>query len=166
MRVTRQLKLKDPVMVRLADIPMPERGFLENMPIPEIEDAPCVLGPPLKERRVAIITTAGLTTRKDSRFGMGSSDYRVIPADLDSDALVMSHASINYDRSGFQQDLNVVFPIDRLRELAADGVIGSVADFHYSFMGATDPKTLEPAAIELAVLLKKDAVDAVLLTPV
>lgn len=153
-------------MVRLADIPMPERGFLENMPIPEIEEVPCISGPPLAERRVAIVTTAGLTTRQDSRFGMGSNDYRVIPANLDSDELVMSHASINYDRSGFQQDLNVVFPIDRLKELAADGVIGSVADFHYSFMGATDPLTLEPAAVQLADFLKKDAVDAVLLTPV
>lgn len=153
-------------MVRLADVPMPERTFLENMPIPEIEDAHCVAGPPLKERRVAIVTTAGLTAREDSRFAMGSSDYRVIPADVDANRLVMSHASINYDRSGFQRDVNVIFPIDRLRELADDGVIGSVADFHYSFMGAIDPVTLEPAAAQLAGLLKKDAVDAVLLTPV
>lgn len=153
-------------MVRLADVPMPDRGFLERIPIPDIEDAPCVAGPPLRERRVAIVTTAGLTTREDSRFAMGSSDYRVIPAEVEADRLVMSHASINYDRSGFQQDVNVVFPIDRLRELAADGVVGSVAEFHYSFMGAIDPVSLEPAAVRLAGLLKKDAVDAVLLTPV
>lgn len=153
-------------MVRLADVPMPEREFLERMTIPYIEDAPCVAGPPLKERRVAIVTTAGLTTREDARFAMGASDYRVIPGDVEADRLVMSHASINYDRSGFQQDVNVVFPIDRLRELAGDGVIGSVADFHYSFMGATDPVSLEPAAVRLAGLLEKDAVDAVLLTPV
>lgn len=153
-------------MVRLLDIPQPERGFLEKMPIPDIEDAPCVEGPPLKERRVAIVTTAGLTTRADSRFGVGSSDYRVIPANAVSSNLVMSHVSINYDRSGFQQDLNVIFPIDRLKELADDGVIGSVADYHYSFMGAIDALKLEPAAAQLAELLKKDAVDAVLLTPV
>ena len=73
-------------MVRLADVPMPERTFLENMPIPEIEDAPCVAGPPLKERRVAIVTTAGLTAREDPRFAMGSSDYRVIPADVDAES--------------------------------------------------------------------------------
>lgn len=153
-------------MVRLLDVPEPQRGFLVRMPMPDIEDAPPVKGLPLNERRVAIVTTAGLTTRADTRFGIGSSDYRVIPADVDADGLVMSHASINYDRSGFQQDLNVVFPIDRLKELADDGVIGSVADFHYSFMGAVDAVTLEPAAAQLAGLLKKDAVDAVLLTPV
>ena len=153
-------------MVRLADVPMPDRGFLQNMPIPEIEDAPCVAGPPLDRRRVAIVTTAGLTTREDSRFALGSSDYRVVPADADAAGLVMSHASINYDRSGFQQDVNVVFPIDRLRELADDGIVGSVADYHYSFMGAIDPVTLAPAAARLAGLLARDAVDAVLLTPV
>ena len=52
----------------------------------------------------------------------------------------MSHISTNFDRTGFQQDINVVFPVDRLRELAARGTIGSVADFHYSFMGATAPE--------------------------
>jgi D-proline reductase (dithiol) PrdB len=153
-------------MVRLLDVPEPQRGFLAKMPMPEIEEAQPAKGPALEERRVAIVTTAGLTTRADTRFWMGSTDYRVIPADAGADDLIMSHASVNYDRSGFQQDLNVVFPIDRLKELAAEGVIGSVADFHYSFQGAIDAELLEPAAAQLARLLKKDAVDAVLLTPV
>jgi D-proline reductase (dithiol) PrdB len=78
----------------------------------------------------------------------------------------MSHVSVNFDRSGFQEDINVVFPIDRLRELAGEGVIGSISDFHYSFMGAAPIRALEPKARELAALLKKDRVDAVLLTPV
>ena len=153
-------------MVRLIDVPEPQRGFLVKMPMPDIDEAQPIKGPPLDERRVAIVTTAGLTTRPDTRFGMGSSDYRGIPADIDAGDLIMSHASVNYDRSGFQQDLNVIFPIDRLKELDEDGVIGSVADFHYSFMGAIGAESLEPAAAQLAVLLKKDSVDAVLLTPV
>ena len=153
-------------MVRLIDVPQPQRGFLLKMPLPEIDDVPPAAGPPLRERRVAIVTTAGLTTREDSRFAMGSSDYRVIPADADAGSLIMSHASINYDRSGFQQDINVIFPIHRLKELANDGVIGSVADFHYSFMGAIDAMSLVPAAAQLAGHLKNDSVDAVLLTPV
>jgi len=80
--------------------------------------------------------------------------------------LVMSHVSVNFDRTGFQQDINVVFPIDRLKELAAEGVIGEVADYHYSFMGAPPPRSLDPKARQLAGMLKKDRVDAVLLTPV
>jgi len=78
----------------------------------------------------------------------------------------MSHVSSNFDRTGYQQDLNVIFPIDRLAELAAERVIDSVADFHYSFMGATRPDLLEPKARELAGLLKEDQVNAVLLVPV
>jgi D-proline reductase (dithiol) PrdB len=90
----------------------------------------------------------------------------VIPGDVASSDVVMSHISVNYDRTGFQEDINVVFPLDRLRELQADGTIGSVSDFHYSFMGASQGHTLEGKARELAQLLKRDGVDAVLLSPV
>jgi D-proline reductase (dithiol) PrdB len=79
---------------------------------------------------------------------------------------LISHVSINFDRTGFQEDWNTVFPIDRLNELAAAGVIGSVADTHYSFMGAAEPDLIEPHARELAGHLKRDNVDAVLLPPV
>jgi len=70
------------------------------------------------------------------------------------------------DASGGEWD-RLVVDIDRARELAADGVIGSIADYHYSFMGAGSAVTRYGAkARELAGLLKKDHVDAVLLTPV
>jgi D-proline reductase (dithiol) PrdB len=72
---------------------------------------------------------------------------------------LISHISINFDRTGFQKDRNVVFPLDRLNELAAEGVIGEVAPTHYSFMGATDPVQMEPHARELAGRLKNDRVD-------
>ena len=130
-------------------------------------------GPPLNQRRVAIVTTAGLHRRKDNPFLVATVpdqakpiDYRVIPADVKASELVMSHTSTNFDRTGFQQDSNLVFPIDRLRELESDGVIGRVADFHYSFMGAVDPRLMRPAATRLATFLKNDRVDAVLLVPV
>jgi D-proline reductase (dithiol) PrdB len=95
-----------------------------------------------------------------------TGDYRVIPGTIKARDLVMTHVSTNFDRTGFQQDWNVVFPLERLRELAAEGIIGSVAAYHYSFMGATDPTEMEPAARNLAVLLKGDEVDAALLVPV
>ncbi len=78
----------------------------------------------------------------------------------------MSHVSLNFDRTGFQQDLNVIFPIDRLNEMAAAGEIASVAQFHYSFMGATDPERMEDAAREMTAHLKADNVNVVLLVPV
>lgn len=159
-------------MVRLADLPEWERAhMLEKIPnLPQFGIRAWVAeGGPLAQRRVAIVTTAGLHLRGDRPFGQGSasSDYRVLPGGGGSADIVMSQLSTNFDRSGFQQDINVAFPIDRLRELAAEGFIGSVADFHYSFMGAGSPVTrMEAKAREVAGLLKKDRVDAVLLTPV
>ena len=92
---------------------------------------------------------------------IGSSLRRTRPEEL-----LISHISINFDRTGFQEDWNVVFPLDRLQELAAEGAIGSVAQNHYSFMGATDPVQMEPHAREVAGLLRGDQVDAVILPPV
>jgi len=157
-------------MVRLADLPDWERKHLiEKVPaLPKLGLSPWVFGPPLAKRRVALITTAGLHLKSDRAFTAEShNDYRVIPGDVRAGDLVMSQFSVNFDRTGFQRDVNVVFPIDRVRELAAEGRIGSVADFHYSFMGAgSSIARYEPAARGLAGLLKKDGVDAVLLTPV
>ena len=160
-------------MVRLDQLPDDFRTNMINMDCPTFETQPWSEGPPIRERRVAIISTAGLHTRNDRPFtimpastGNIAGDYRIIPGDTEANDLVMSHVSTNYDRTGFRQDWNVVFPLDRLQDMAHEGVIGSVADFHYSFMGATDPKQMEPAARRLAGLLKKDNVNAVVLIPV
>ena len=160
-------------MARLDRVHPAMRDALLAMPCPTFEGTPWVTGPPLAQRRVAVISTAGLHRRNDRPFPVtaGSEraipgDYRVIPGDIAANDLVMSHISTNFDRTGFQQDWNVVFPLDRLHDLADQGVIGSVAAFHYSFMGATDPKIMEPAARNLARLMRKDQVDAVLLVPV
>jgi D-proline reductase (dithiol) PrdB len=101
---------------------------------------------------VAIISTAGLHRRKDRPFEGMTGDYRVIPDTCTAKDLVMTHISTNFDRTGFVQDWNVVFPLDRLHELAAEQAI--------------DPGAMEQAAERLAGLLKGDAVDAVLLVPV
>ena len=99
-------------------------------------------------------------------FSWTRADGLLIPGDTPARDLVMSHISTNFDRSGFQQDINVALPIDRLRELAADGVVGSVADYHYSFMGATDPMRMQDSVARMVDLLKSDAVDTVLLVPI
>src|SRR5579885_2209787 len=115
---------------------------------------------------VAIVSSAGLVVRGEEPFRGRDPDYRAIPGTTAPENLLMSHISINFDRTGFQEDWNVVFPLDRLDELAAAGTIGSVARTHYSFMGATDPVQMEPHARELAGRLKQDGVDAVILSPV
>lgn len=152
-------------MVRLADLG-PSGEFLAGVEMPKFEPTPLVAAPPLAGTRVALISTAGLHRADDRPFAPGATDYRIIPADVDFADLRLSHISVNFDRSGFQQDVNVVFPLERLRELASTGEIASVARWHYSFMGATDPRQLEETAEDVAARLEDDGVTAALLVPV
>ncbi len=153
-------------MVRLSDLNELSRKMMIEFDCPTMDGRPWVAGPPLDQRRVAIVSSAGLQRRDDPPFHLGASDYRVVPSDVQGGDLVMSHSSINFDRSGFHEDINVAFPIDRLRELAADGTIGSIADFHYTFMGVTHPDQMKASAKVVAGLLKDDNVDSVILTGV
>jgi D-proline reductase (dithiol) PrdB len=152
--------------MRLTDLPAAMAKRLAELECPAFATTPWVDGPPLAQRRVAVVSSAGLMVRGEAPFRGRDADYRVIPAATSADRLLISHISINFDRGGFAEDWNVVFPLDRLNELAAEGAIGSVAATHYSFMGATDPAQMEGNAREVASRLKQDAVDAVLLSPV
>jgi D-proline reductase (dithiol) PrdB len=122
---------------------------------------------PLREMRVALVTTAALRLADQAKFLGGDQSFRVLPAT--TDGLILGQISPNFDRSGFIIDPNVVFPIDRLVEMAGEGAIGSVASRHIAFLGAqgeslsTIVMDTGPAA---AKLLKDDGVDLVLLTPV
>jgi len=143
------------------------RDFAATLPVPTFEDPAFVSPPPLAEATVAIVTSAALHRTSDEGFVAGDTGYRLLPADARD--LVLGHWSPNFDRTGFAIDLNVVYPIDRLDELAADGTIGAVAPRHVSFAGnqpddvATIRMDSGPAA---AAALKADGVDVVLLTPV
>jgi D-proline reductase (dithiol) PrdB len=153
-------------MVRLVDLPPATQTGMRNLDCPSFERKPFVPGPPLRQRRIAVVTSAGLVRRGERPFVSGDVDYRILPGDTPSDQILMTHVSVNFDRTGFQRDINVVYPLDRLREMATEGVIGSVASTHYSFMGATDPRGMEANARAVAGLLKSDRVDGALLTPV
>ena len=90
-------------MAKLSDFNEIGRDFYESMPMPEFTYTPWVVPKPIAEARVAIISTAGLQLRGDRPFSVNSADYRILPSDASSADLVMSHISINFDRSGFQQ---------------------------------------------------------------
>ena len=152
-------------MVRFADLDEEVAVFLRDWDIPDVPGSPWIEPPPAAERRVALISSAGLKIPGDRPFTDDSADYRVIPAERAPD-VVMDHLSAWHDRTGFQQDVNTVFPLERLQELAAAGEIGSVADFHYSFMGATDPNAMETDARNLAGPMKAEGVNTVVLAPV
>jgi len=147
-------------------MPEPIRSHLANLPCPSFKEQPWAVGPELKDRRVSIISTAGLHRRGDRPFEKAEGGYRVFPGNVSTNDLVMTHISTNFDQTGYQQDWNVVFPLDRLKELVGKGATGSAADCHYSFMGATDPSAMDPSARNLADLLEGDRVDTALLVSV
>ena len=153
-------------MVYMRDMSRAAYDRIMSQELPDYGVTPCSEGPSVAERRIAIVTTSGLHRRDEKSFTLGVGEYRVIPHDIDVSDLIMSHVSTNFDRTGFQQDLNVVFPIERLRELAADGSIGAVADYHYAFMGATPPTAHAALADDLAGLLRQDGVNGVALAGV
>ena len=78
----------------------------------------------------------------------------------------LKNVSVNFDRSGFQQDINVMLPRDRLKELEKEGSIAKAADTHYSFMGATHPDKLEDKAREVGRSMLALGVNTVVLAPV
>jgi D-proline reductase (dithiol) PrdB len=153
-------------MARIDDIPQPTREHIIALEIPAPAERPFVAGLPLRARRVAMVTSAALHDRRELPFLHGSPEFRELPSSLRPADIRMSHVSINYDRAGFQRDINVAYPIDRLNELAAEGAIGSVAATHYSVMGSTDPATMGETVEALAGRLAADNVDAVLFLPV
>ena len=153
-------------MARIEDIPQPTRDAVVALASPELPGSAWVAAKPLKASRIAILTSAALHRRSEMPFPAGTAEFRELPSSLAPAEMLMSHISINFDRTGFQRDINVAYPIDRLKELVAEGIIGSVATTNYSVMGSTDPTTMSETAETIAGRLKQDSVDAVLLCPV
>ena len=153
-------------MVLMQNLPELSQKNLSILECPTFEAKPWVAEKPLGEQRIAMVSSAGIHLRADRRFAGGEGAYREIPQDSAAEDIVMGHVSVNYDRTAFQQDLEAIFPLRRMAELAAEGFIGAVADTHYSFMGATDPRLMEDEARELAGRLKTEGVDSAVLLPV
>lgn len=150
-------------MVRLSDQQIEAmKGHFADCPT--FETKPWAEGPPLNQRRIAILATSGVHMPNDRPFQLNQYEtYRVIPGNIKANDLVMSHGESSFDRTGFQRDGNMVFPIDRLHEMVEEGLIGSVADFHYSFGAPMSDDKLGIIGREIAALLDKDKVTAALM---
>jgi D-proline reductase (dithiol) PrdB len=136
-------------MVRLSELHEAEADHLRARAaaMPRLQPGEWVTPKPLSEATVAIISTAGLHRRDDPPFTLGALDYRILPGDVDFADVSMSHISANFDRSAYGQDPNIVFPLDRLREMP-------------------DPSNFEATGTEVGRLLAADGVDVALLIPV
>ena len=105
--------------------------------------------------------------RARAAYAEGAGIFRILPSSTPPAEIVQSHSSIGFDRTAMARDLDVVYPLDRLRELVDRGRIGEIAPRFLSFMGAQfDPAaTLAESAEQAADVLVDDGVDVVVLTP-
>jgi D-proline reductase (dithiol) PrdB len=159
-------------MPRLEHLPELGRNSMLAFPCELNDEVPwTVPARPLSAARVALVTSAGLHLRGDQPFvsdhRIPDQSYRRLPSSAPAAEIVQSHTSIGFDRAGIQQDLNVTYPIDRLRELERAGQIGSLADTFYSFMGALRSwdRLKSETGPEVARLMHAEGVEVVLLTP-
>ncbi|HEX5707232.1 MAG TPA: glycine/sarcosine/betaine reductase selenoprotein B family protein [Pyrinomonadaceae bacterium] len=88
---------------------------------------------------VAIVSAGGVHLRDQEPFNiadeLGDLTFRVIPADADTSQLIVTHH--HYDHRDADADINVVFPLDALRDLKEEGFVREVATKHVGYMGYT-----------------------------
>jgi len=129
------------------------------------------LSKPLDHCRVALVTTGGVHALDQKPFDMsdknGDPSYREIPSDMDPGKLTITHNY--YNHADGLADPNLVIPIEPLRQLFRQRVIGSVGPRFFAFMGHVQSEHLETltqiTAPEVATALKTDEVDVAFLTP-
>jgi D-proline reductase (dithiol) PrdB len=159
-------------MAQLSELPLWMQVFMKTYRYRQAEWTHGAAPKPLRESRVALVTTAGLYTKEqppfDSSIKGGDCSYRWIPGDVAVQELLIAHRSKAFDHAGIELDRNLCFPLDRFRELLAEGEIGALNGRHLSFMGSiTAPGRLtRQTAPEAAEQLKQDGVDVAFLTPV
>jgi D-proline reductase (dithiol) PrdB len=160
-------------MARLSDLALKHRAFIAAYRFRKIDWRPGArLTKPLRDARVALITTAGLylPCQTPFRHSIRHDDcsYREIPDETAVEDLAIGQSSDAFDHTGVEKDRNLVFPLDRLREMVSDGVVGDSAPRHFSIMGSivATSALISATGPEIARKLHEDGVDAVLLVPV
>lgn len=152
-------------------VPDPGERFARSLAAaPEMETIPWApLSKPLSACRFAIVTTGGVHLKSQTPFDMTNDgydwSYREVPSATPVSELMVTHN--HYDHEHVDRDINFMLPLDRFRELAAERIIGGLGPRCFTFYGyIRDPAALAATtAREVADHLKKDAVDAVFLTP-
>ena len=93
----------------------------------------------LSKATIAIVTAGGVHLKDQEPFNtadeLGDLGFRIIPPDTDSSQLMVTHH--HYDHADADSDINVVFPLDVLRDLQAEGFIRDIARKHVGYMGYT-----------------------------
>ncbi len=122
------------------------------------------------EKTIALVTSGGLYL-KDSQPAFeaesihGDPSFREIPRTVHPEDLGIAHP--HFDHSLAEQDVNTIFPIQRLVELEKEGIVGRVADTHYSFSYVNDVARLLTESVPKVIdRLQSERVDILFLVPV
>lgn len=124
---------------------------------------------PLKESRLTFVSTAGVQPRGtlpfDTVHPVGDYTFRRVPSNSKKSDLEIHQ--LKYPTRGAKRDLNVIFPIERLQELAAEKIIGSLTPNFFSFIGYNmDAERLEQTLAEdIADAVEAEKPDAALMSP-
>ena len=146
---------------------IPEEEFKGNIPWTP-------LSKPLNKTNFTLITSAGISLKTDPPFDMerekreavwGDRSFRSIPRDATAADIDVNHLHINKDF--ILQDINVILPLARMKELEKEGIIGRLAPTAYSFYGFQWQSTefLTEAIQPIAEKMREEGVEAVILTP-
>jgi len=122
---------------------------------------------PLSKCRLGLAASGGVYRSGQVAFHYkDDTSVRDIPTDVGTKELRATHFA--YDLSGARTDPNVVFPIDPLRRLVREGVVGGLAGRFHTFMGGiySARRVAEELAPRLTARFLEDGVDLVLLVPV
>lgn len=159
-------------MSTLKEIKLSHRLFLQAYPFRQVDWSPGArLKKRLRDSTLTLISTAGLHLPEQPAFDpgirTGDCSFREIPLETSIQDLLIGHPSSAFDRTGALEDRNLVFPLDRLRELVERGEIGRRSRRHFSFMGGiiAPGRLIKETAPEVAAKLEEDHADAVLLAP-
>ena len=122
---------------------------------------------PLSTSRLGLVASGGIYITGQVAFHYKDDvSWRMIPTDVKTTDLRATHFA--YDLTDARQDPNVVFPIDTLRGLVSEGVIGTLAANAYTFMGGiySARRVQQELAPQLLERLLAEHVEAVLFVPV
>ncbi|MDP9353565.1 MAG: glycine/betaine/sarcosine/D-proline family reductase selenoprotein B [Chloroflexota bacterium] len=124
---------------------------------------------PLSESSLTFVSSAGVQPKRNLPFDVvhpvGDYSFRRVPSHSKPEDLEIHQ--IKYPTVGANRDLNVIFPIERLQELAGEGRVGSLTPSFFSFIGYNmDPERLERTLAEdIAEAVVADGAEAALLAP-
>lgn len=128
------------------------------------------LAKPLSQATVALLSTCGVyradtQTPFDAWNDLGDPSFREIHVDTPADRLAIAHT--HYNHQHVAADRNVALPVAHFNQLAAEGVVGRLHPWAYSFMGyLPEPRQLvAETAPQVARRLRHEGVDAAFLTP-